>query len=111
MKIFISPYSNRIIDKPEGECLLFIQSKWDDYGFKTTYSVYYYDVNGERNTNFGEVKIISIDSTGYDENGFLTLSGEFKKIPDNCASLGQSDEFYSRFLNKFDDKAEDILAL
>lgn len=110
MKILISPYSKKIIDKIEGEYLLFIQSRWDDYGVKTTYSVHYYDINGVKKADFGEVKIISLNDSDYDENGFLTLSGEFDKLPDEFGLLGQSDEFYVRFLKSFNSNSKDILS-
>ncbi|MCH5521554.1 AAA family ATPase [Pseudomonas syringae] len=73
-------------------CVL-IPSNWDDYSFKTSFQVYYFDLNGKR-LEVGTVKI------GFQnqEHGRTSESIErkFQRLPATWFSLGQDVEYYKR---------------
>lgn len=73
-------------------CIVLHYSSWDDYGFKTTHDITYYDQN-MKEVELGHIKIL-------DENSATTIIPNlFEKLDDNFYSLGQSVEFYEKLLD------------
>ena len=76
------------------------QDMWDDFGFKTLFSISYCEPSGEIH-DLGSVHI------GY--KGMKTgkvidaMSSEFDELPSNFFSLGSYEEYYDK-LNRLDDK-------
>lgn len=65
---------------------------WDDYSYKTSHNMYYYDINGDE-IDLGMIKIL--------ENGALdcNLPDQFEKLEDRFFSLGQNIEFYEKLFD------------
>lgn len=82
-----------------------IRDNWDDYGFKTSFSLIYFTDMGER-FDLGEVKIMQSGMTG----GYTPMEEEFQALGPDYASLGQGQEFYENLLVLEDDIRFDVLA-
>jgi predicted ATPase len=83
-------------------CISFNKDNWDDFGFKTTFKVYYYtdQRNGEE---IGDIKILDI-STQY-----TTVPDAFNRLGPGRCSLGQSLEYYANMKRFFPETYETIL--
>jgi predicted ATPase len=83
-------------------CLSFNKDNWDDYGFKTTFKVYYYadQRNGEE---VGDIKILDT-STQY-----TIVPDAFNSLGTEQCSLGQSLEYYANIKRLFSETYEAIL--
>ena len=66
-------------------------TKWDDYSFSTSFTLYYIDKPGSREL-IGSVKIAFIGQT----HGRTSLPTEFPQLDSNYFSLGQSDSYYKK---------------
>lgn len=75
-------------------CLIFIQDNWDDYGFKTTYRIYYYRGFNDYE-EVGDIKILDRTSQT------TVLRDSFTNLDDNKCSLGQSLEYYENMKRIF----------
>lgn len=74
----------------EKHCFLLESSKWDDYGHKTSFNLYYVDHNGFKRI-VGKVKICKKN-----ENTTLNvIPKEFLSLDINYCSLGQDTNYYS----------------
>lgn len=69
---------------------------WDDYHFRTLYSMYYYD---ETNTRIfiGTTKILHVN----EKITSLVLPKKFNELNDDFCSLGQNLSFYERLEDEF----------
>ncbi|WP_266157245.1 AAA family ATPase [Dyella silvatica] len=83
-----SVYRNSVILK---------ENNWDDFGFKATFAVTIIDDQGASH-ELGDVKIGRAGLTGgWVSQALLpTLQVDATRIPDDCFSLGQDPEYYSK---------------
>lgn len=79
---------------------------WNDYGYYTTFYLYYCDENKDLKF-MGEVKILNIDNG--DTAEILKNYGEFKELDENFISLGQSREYYENLGGLSSEKKVDLL--
>jgi AAA15 family ATPase/GTPase len=70
-------------------CFYLSKTKWDDYGFSTSFSLYYVEEFGNR-ALIGSVKIASVGQTG----GRTSLPIDFSHLEPGYFSLGQSESYY-----------------
>lgn len=83
---------------------LLAHNNWDDYGYKTTYALYYKDENNIIN-RIGILKLMKIGehhTNSVLDNSFCILSEEF-------CSLGQDLSYYSKLYELFKDRSYVIL--
>lgn len=70
-----------------------VSSDWDDYGYKTTFNLYYYDYRG----GFHEIGDLKVGVFGLTkEQGRAALPGLFESLPGSHFSLGQDDSYYEK---------------
>lgn len=88
------PYGNR--SAPSGAGVIYLNpNNWDDFGFKTQFSVTLCRDNGEKKY-IGEVKIGFVDQpTGWTAH---TMPEIFETLPPEFFSVGQSEEFYATLM-------------
>lgn len=91
----------------ESDCFYLEDRNWDDFGYKTTYTLYYYENNGQIN-EIGDVKILNINEknttkTFIDKNN-LDFNEEY-------ISLGQTREYYEKVGRFEENKRKEILEL
>ena len=67
------------------------KTKWDDYGFSTSFTLYYMEAFGSKQL-IGPVKIAIAGQT----SGRTPLPTEFTRLDSMHFSLGQSDVYYAR---------------
>lgn len=78
----------------ERESFALIQNSWNDNKLKTQYSLYYLGTPSKREQTFiGTVKILKLDQ---EPDLLHTITKNFKRLPDDFASLGQSLDYYQR---------------
>lgn len=107
MRFTVIPYAERAkkCQSITGQSAAFlIRDNWDDYGFKTTFSLIYFDKDGER-IDIGEVKIMQSGMTG----GYTPMEGAFDVLPSDYGSLGQSQDYYETLLQLDEDIRIEIL--
>jgi len=96
MRFTVIPYSDRAKKYQSitglSESFL-IRDNWDDYGFKTTFSLIYFNDEGER-FDVGEVKIMQTGMTG----GYTPMEESFENLGQGYAALGQGQDFYENLL-------------
>ena len=81
------------------------QDRWDDFGFKTQYHVYYFDVEGD--AFIGNVKILRKGQT-ISSSSELPV-GPLAPLSDEFCSLGQSLDYYERLANLPREVRDEIL--
>lgn len=98
----------KIDNNPEGIYLL--KSDWDDFGYRTTFSVVIYrkKEGKEGYIDLGSIKIAFKDSSRFDfkDNGskyryayvYDSLEKIFERLPDDYISLGQDLYYYKDFI-------------
>ncbi len=87
--------------------VLLTPGDWDDYSFKTSFDVYFYDAEGQR-IDLGTLKIGYVDQ----QKGNSTLDklpNSFESLPDGWFSLGQDVEYYERLFKQL--SSEDRLSI
>lgn len=88
-------------------CVILIKDNWDDwFQFETKSYVRYIDANGETK-DIGSVKIGQLDMS--DGQRTAQIPHHFKRLPQNCFSLGQSDYYYATISELGDDLRKEIL--
>jgi ABC-type branched-subunit amino acid transport system ATPase component len=75
-----------------GEAFL-LRDNWDDYGFKTTFTLVYFDNDGNRH-DVGEVKIMTAGMP----TGYVTMPESFDTLAQGYGSLGQDQSYYETLL-------------
>jgi hypothetical protein len=73
---------------PKGHGAFLVADSWDDFGFKTLFTLHYGDAAGVR--EIGPVKIGRMGMT----SGRLTLPERFQQLDDSHFSLGQDISYY-----------------
>ncbi|NDV89572.1 hypothetical protein GTW51_23380 [Aurantimonas aggregata] len=76
----------------ESEAYL-VRDNWDDYGFRTSFALVYFDEGGERH-EIGQVKIMLAGMT----TGYVVLEDEFEALNHGYGSLGQDQSYYETLL-------------
>lgn len=107
MRFTVVPYSvglktsNKLAGQDEA---YLIRDNWDDYDFKTTFSLVYFD--GERRRlDVGDVKIMRVGV----EKGYTPIDETFTTLDQECCSLGQAQEYYEALLQLGEDLRHEIL--
>lgn len=98
MRFFTVP--SRTALSPGVDLGYLVRSSWDDYHFKTTFALFYYDFAG-RYREIGDVKIGEIGLNG-DDRYRPNLPDAFENFSSRFFSLGQDDSYYER-LNGLDE--------
>lgn len=76
------------------ETFLLIPNSWNDHGFKTQYSLYYFDPASSHSRTFiGIVKILRQNQTN---NQSHELTDDFQQLTNDYISMGQSLDYYQR---------------
>jgi predicted ATPase len=81
-----------------------VRDNWDDYGFKTTFSLVYFDDDGGRH-EVGEVKIMLADMP----TGYTSIPESFDMLDDGYGSLGQDQGYYETLLELDEEVRVEIL--
>lgn len=102
MNYYDNDYYRKNRDKIFYPCLVFSKDNWDDFGFKTTFRVYYY-VDSSDYEHLGDVKILDLNTNN------TVLEGSFEELDKNQCSLGQSLEYYDNLKNSLPDTFESVL--
>ncbi|EKZ9001013.1 AAA family ATPase [Vibrio fluvialis] len=78
--------------RPEPNTAYLKENSWDDFGFKTLFSLIIFDNEGERH-DIGNVKI----GCKNQKSGLVSelISEQFNSLDHNFFSLGQDDKYYS----------------
>ena len=85
------------------EAFLF-RDNWDDYGFKTTFLLVYFDENGAR-IDIGEVKIMQVGVS----RGYTPMEDTFDVLDRGYAALGQGQDYYETLLELDEEPRLEIL--
>ncbi|WP_417548639.1 ATP-dependent nuclease [Marinobacter segnicrescens] len=70
-----------------------VRDNWDDYGFKTTFALVYFDEEGER-YEVGKVKIMLAGMPA----GYVAIDDKFESLGPGYGSLGQDQSYYETLL-------------
>ena len=96
MKFTVIPYPDRgkRYKRLAGESEAFLlRDNWDDYGFKTSFALVYFDEDGER-YDIGQVKVMLKGMP----TGYVTMDDEFEGLEPGYGSLGQDQSYYETLL-------------
>jgi predicted ATPase len=74
-------------------CIL-VTDNWDDYSYKTAFSLVYLDADGSRH-DIGAIKIMRRGMT----HGYTEIEASFTALGSEYASLGQSQEYYENLIS------------
>ena len=85
-------------------CFVLVTNTWNDFGFETMFSLFFYESENER-TEIGGVKILSRGEKS------TLLNNEFKSLDSKkYCSLGQTISYYHNLIELFDrEESEQIL--
>lgn len=97
-------YSKERPAKEEKKYLFLEFNNWDDYTYKSTYDLYFY--NGKREISLGEIKIIDSNI----DTGKVSIEDAVNTLGANFCSLGQTKEYYLRLKKLSDQDSELILS-
>ncbi|MFA6440801.1 MAG: AAA family ATPase [Sterolibacterium sp.] len=84
-------------------CFL-VRDNWDDYHYKTTFLLVYFDAEGTRH-DVGNVKIMRREM----EYGYVEIEDPFVRFGAEFCSLGQDQEYYENLLQLEEDARVEIL--
>lgn len=87
----------------KGKYLYLESNSWDDYSYRSTYVLYYF--NGQKKTTIGEVKVIDSDM----DIGRVKFDNDITKLPSNFCSLGQTEGYYKKLQALSEDDRNAIL--
>jgi predicted ATPase len=90
---------------PDRETAFLERNGWDDYHFRTLFTLRYRDQNGTLLV-VGDVKI---GQFGMGDSGQVVLPDEFERLDSDQFSLGQDDSYYHELNALGDDVRNDIL--
>ena len=97
MEFTVIPHSERSRRfgslKGDGEVFL-VRDNWDDYGFKTSFHLVYFDDEGER-FDLGLVKILQAGM----RSGYTPMPETFEALDAEYGSLGQDQNYYETLLD------------
>jgi hypothetical protein len=94
--------SSKPIKPPRLPSVVLFQDNWNDYGYVTTFYVYYFSGDGEQH-HIGETKILQRGTTS------TTVPPQFDDLSDQYCSLGQDFDYYKRLKELGDSIASDVL--
>lgn len=77
---------------------------WDDFGFKTSFNLYYVDENSKI-IHIGKLKILQKNQ----EYGYTDIPNEFDRLSDNYCSLGQEQIYYEELYHLPENIRKEIL--
>ena len=80
-------------------------SKWDDYGYKTTFALRYKKTSNDESLDIGKVKILSSEKL----RTLNVIPKSFHILPTTFCSLGQSKEYYYTLKKTFPTIYQSIL--
>ena len=83
------------------KCILLIHDHWDDWFRYETQCFVYYVANNSETIYIGEVKIGQENMNETQRTAFYP--NKFTSLPDNCFSLGQSEDYYDKIKSIFND--------
>jgi ABC-type transport system involved in cytochrome c biogenesis ATPase subunit len=87
----------------QNECFLLFDN-WDDYSYKTSLNLVYFDENGTRH-DIGGLKIMQRGMP----YGYTNLESPFEVLPADYVSLGQAQDYYESLLEINENIGIDIL--
>lgn len=91
---------NAHLPHKDSNLVCLVEDNWDDFGFKTIFTVFIYDENGKIH-DLGSVKIgYRGQSEGWTSERVLE---EFSALDDNFFSLGQEPEYYELIYSELSD--------
>jgi len=103
MDFTVVPYSGSRNLASADQCFL-ISDSWDDFSYKTTFQLVYFDNTGERH-DIGSVKIMQRGMT----HGRVPVEQNFDALVDDYASLGQDQSYYENLVALEENHRIDIL--
>ena len=92
------------IEPTKYPALQIVTDKWDDFGYKTTSYLYYYDINAQCKF-IDKLKILNTEERNTSKvlpRSFMSLNGPF-------CSLGQSKNYYIKLKQLLPDKYQSVL--
>ena len=81
-----------------------ITDNWDDFGYKTTSKLYYWDINAQRKS-IDKLKILNVE----EDNTRTVLPNSFMSLPTTFCSLGQSESYYRKLKQLLPNKYQSVL--
>ena len=96
MNFTVIPYADRgkrykrLTGKSEA---ILVRDNWDDYGFKTSFDLVYFDEDRERH-DIGQVKVMLAGMP----TGYVAIDDEFEALDPGYGSLGQDQSYYETLL-------------
>ncbi len=94
MNFIVSRVSKRRVSPKAPQnlpCVVLQQDNWDDYTYKTTFSVFYFDPSGLL-SHVGDTKIL------HDSDSTTELPDSFHILDGHYCSLGQDIEYYNNWI-------------
>src|ERR1700733_6875320 len=91
--------------KPSVDTAYLVRNNWDDYSYKTTFYLHYWDASSSHH-DLGRVKIGQFGMP--EDGGRPNLPGSFTELPDDFFSLGEDDSYYLK-LNRLQDVTRELL--
>lgn len=76
-------------DLADADACYLVGDNWDDYSYKTSFILIYFDADGVRH-EIGATKIMRFGMT----SGYTDIDDDFVRLGADYASIGQSQEFY-----------------
>lgn len=91
---------------PSTNSVQLVPNNWDDYSFKTTFNVVYYDAEGQR-SDLGTVKIGYLNQP----HGWTleAMPEQFENLPTGWFSLGQDVDYYHNIFERLTSEARNQL--
>lgn len=89
----------------KGKYLYLESNDWDDYSYRSTYFVYFY--NGQKNIAIGEVKVIDRDI----DVGRVKFDDGVERLSSNLCSLGQNESYYRKLQSLVEEDRNAILTI
>ncbi|MGL5053622.1 MAG: AAA family ATPase [Cetobacterium sp.] len=89
----------------EKDCFYLEDRNWNDFGYNTTFVLYYMD-NSKEIIEIGPVKILNIDNK---DTGRILLKNKYIILDENFISLGQNYEYYENIFKVPNFNGEKIL--
>lgn len=104
IKIVLVDKIQEFVNTTDRNVLFLNRDNWDDYGAKTSFLAVFRDRHG-RSHSLGKLKIMQHGQG----SGFVFLEGEFARLDQTYASLGQSQSYYETLMALDGDVGRNIL--
>lgn len=102
MKIYKVSYTHNMPNDAKYPCIALVKNKWDDFGFRTTFSIRFYEVKNK----FIDLEYIKILDRNTEDT---IIKNNLDELDDNFCSLGQSTNYYKKLADLPDATTKDIL--